>query len=156
MRGSAHPPDTIDEKGRVIIAGIGRFGQVVNRMMRTSGVSTVVLDSDMTMIETMRRFGIKGFSAIPRARTAAGRGPADGAGAGGGGRRPRQCAEDRRHVRRVRPDIHIVSRARDRVHVYELYQAGANDIVRETFDSSVRAGRYVLENMGFTDYEAAS
>jgi monovalent cation:H+ antiporter-2, CPA2 family len=41
------------------------------------------------------------------------------------------------------------------VHVYELYQAGANDIVRETFDSSIRAGRYVLENMGFTDYEAS-
>jgi CPA2 family monovalent cation:H+ antiporter-2 len=41
------------------------------------------------------------------------------------------------------------------VHVYELYQAGADDIVRETFDSSVRAGRYVLENMGFSEYEAA-
>ena len=60
-----------------------------------------------------------------------------------------------RHARRVRPDIHIIARARDRVHVYELYQAGANDIVRETFDSSVRAGRYVLENIGFTEYEAA-
>ncbi len=54
------------------------------------------------------------------------------------------------------PTCHIVARARDRVHVYELYQAGANDIVREMFDSSVRAGRYVLENMGFTDYEAPS
>ena len=49
---------------------------------------------------------------------------------------------------RARPDIHIVARARDRVHVYELYQAGANDIVRETFDSSIRAGRYVLGKHG--------
>ena len=60
-----------------------------------------------------------------------------------------------RHARHQRPDLHIVARARDRPHVYELFQAGANDIVRETFDSSVRAGRYVLENMGFTQYEAA-
>ena len=153
---SAHPPDTIDEKGRVIIAGVGRFGQTVNRMMRTSGVSTVVLDSDMTMIETLRRFGIKGFfgdPSRPELLDAAGLATAEVLVV---------AVDDRdnalkivRHARRVRPDIHIVSRARDRVHVYELYQAGANDIVRETFDSSVRAGRYVLENTGFTEYEAS-
>jgi monovalent cation:H+ antiporter-2, CPA2 family len=59
------------------------------------------------------------------------------------------------YARRERPDLHIVARAYDRVHVYELYQAGANDIVREMFDSSLRAGRYVLENMGLTEFEAA-
>lgn len=59
------------------------------------------------------------------------------------------------HVRRAYPDLHIIARAKDRNHVYELYQAGANDIVRELFDSSVRAGRYVLENVGLTEYEAA-
>ena len=58
-------------------------------------------------------------------------------------------------ARQLRPDLHIVARAYDRVNVYELYRVGANDIVRETFDSSIRAGRYVLENMGFTEYEAA-
>jgi CPA2 family monovalent cation:H+ antiporter-2 len=55
----------------------------------------------------------------------------------------------------VRPDLHIVARARDRAHVYQLYQAGANDIVREVFDSALRAGRYVLENIGMSEYEAA-
>lgn len=40
------------------------------------------------------------------------------------------------------------------MHVYELYEAGANDIVRELFDSSLRAGRYVLENLGLSEYEA--
>jgi CPA2 family monovalent cation:H+ antiporter-2 len=39
--------------------------------------------------------------------------------------------------------------------VYALYQAGANDIVREMFDSSLRAGRYVLENIGLSEFEAA-
>ena len=59
-----------------------------------------------------------------------------------------------RYARSQRPELHIVARAHDRVHVYELYRAGANDIVREMFDSSLRAGRYVLENMGLTDMEA--
>ena len=41
------------------------------------------------------------------------------------------------------------------MHVYELYAAGANDIVREMFDSSLRAGRYALENLGLSEFEAA-
>ncbi|MEM1342729.1 MAG: NAD-binding protein, partial [Pseudomonadota bacterium] len=58
-------------------------------------------------------------------------------------------------ARRERPDLHIVARARDRTYVFRLYQAGANDIVRELFDSSIRAGRYVLENVGLTEFEAS-
>ncbi|MEY4983275.1 MAG: hypothetical protein RIR62_1541 [Pseudomonadota bacterium] len=150
------PPDEVDERGRVLIAGIGRFGQVVNRLVRMSGLSTVVLDSDMGTIETMRRFGVKGFfgdPSRPELLEAAGLREAE----------VLVVAVDSRenatrivaYARQQRPDLHIVARARDRVHVYELYQAGADDIVRETFDSSVRAGRYVLENMGFTEYEAA-
>ncbi len=149
-------PDRVDETGQVLIAGIGRFGQVVNRLVRSSGLRTVVLDSDMATIETMRRFGVKGFfgdPSRPELLEAAGLASA---------RVLVVAVDDRenalnivRHARRARPDLHIVARARDRVHVYELYQAGANDIVRELFDSSVRAGRYVLENMGFTDYESA-
>ena len=149
-------PDMIDEKGRVIIAGIGRFGQVVNRLVRMSGLSTVVLDSDMGTIETMRRFGVKGFfgdPSRPELLEAAGLREADVLVV---------AVDDRDNATKIvafarsqRPDLHIVARARDRVHVYELFQAGANDIVRETFDSSIRAGRYVLENMGFTEYEAA-
>ncbi len=58
------------------------------------------------------------------------------------------------YARRERPDLHIVARARDRVHVFALDRAGADDIVREMFDSSLRAGRYVLENIGLSEYEA--
>ncbi|MEI2687103.1 MAG: NAD-binding protein [Cypionkella sp.] len=149
-------PDEIDEKGSVLVAGIGRFGQVVNRMVRTSGIPTVVLDSDMATIDTMRRFGVKGFfgdPSRPELLEAAGLMEAQVLVV---------AVDDRdkstqivRFARKKRPDLHIVARATDRVHVYELYQAGANDIVRETFDSSIRAGRYVLENMGFSEYEAA-
>jgi monovalent cation:H+ antiporter-2, CPA2 family len=149
-------PDEITETGRVIIAGIGRFGQTVNRLVRTSGVQTVVLDADVAAIEMVRRFGVKGFfgdPSRPELLAAAGLDKAEVLVVAVDN--PEVVTRIVRHARAQRPDLHIVARARDRVHVYELFQAGANDIVRETYDSSVRAGRYVLENTGFTEYEAA-
>ena len=149
-------PDEIDEKGPVIIAGIGRFGQIVNRLVRASGFKTVVLDHDIETIQLMRRFGVKGFlgdPTRPELLRAAGLEKASVLVA---------AMDDRKettrlvaYARRQRPDLHIIARARDRTHVYELYQAGASDIVREMFDSSLRAGRYVLENIGLSEYEAA-
>jgi len=150
-------PDEITEKGRILIAGIGRFGQVVDRLVRTSGLTTVVLDSDMGMIETLRRFGVKGFFGDPsRPELLAAAGLGDCAVLVVAVDERENALKIVRHARAERPELHIVARAQDRVHVYELFQAGANDIVRETFDSSLRAGRYVLENMGFTEYEAAA
>ena len=148
--------DEIDERGPVIIAGIGRFGQIVNRLVRSAGFQTVVLDHDIRTIENMRRFGVKGFfgdPTRPEILHAAGLGEAhvlvvalDN---------PEAALKLVKYVRRERPDIHIIARARDRGQVFRLYQAGADDIVREMFDSSLRAGRYVLENMGLNEYEAA-
>ncbi len=154
-RDAREDPDRIDEWGPVIIAGIGRFGQVVNRMVQMSGVRTVVLDHDLATIELMRRFGFKGFfgdPTRPELLHAAGLNQA---------RVLVVALDDKKaairlvqYARAERPDLHIVARAHDRVHVYELYRAGANDIVREMFDSSLRAGRYVLENMEFSPFEA--
>ncbi|MFA9231229.1 MAG: cation:proton antiporter [Microgenomates group bacterium] len=150
------PADEINEQAAVIIAGIGRFGRVVDRLVRTSGLMTVVLDNDMSTIESMRKFGVKGFfgdPSRPELLQAAGLATAQVLVVAVDD--PGVITRIVKYARSVRPDIHIVARARDRVHVFELYQAGANDIVRETFDSSVRAGRYVLENMGFSEYEAS-
>jgi monovalent cation:H+ antiporter-2, CPA2 family len=149
-------PDVIDERGPVIIAGIGRFGQVVNRMVRGAGINTVVLDSDPAMIETMRKFGVKGFFGDPtRPDLLQAAGLAEASLLVVAVDDQAKATAIVRYARQTNPDLHIVARAYDRIHTYELYQAGANDIVREMFDSSVRAGRYVLENMGFTEYEAA-
>ena len=52
------PEDEVDAGGPVIIAGIGRFGQIVNRMVRNSGYETVVLDSDLRMIQLMRKIRV--------------------------------------------------------------------------------------------------
>ncbi|MQQ08950.1 potassium transporter [Epibacterium sp. SM1979] len=148
--------DEIDEVGPVIIAGIGRFGQIVNRLVRASGYRTVVLDNSIETVQLLRRFGVKSFlgdPTRPELLKAAGIARAkilvvalDD---------PESTTKLTDYARRHYPDIHIIARARDRHHVFALYQAGANDIVREMFDSALRAGRYVLENVGLSEYEAA-
>ena len=148
--------DEVDEQGTVIIAGIGRFGQIVNRLVQSAGFETVVVDSDLSAVQMMRKFGFRGFFGDPTRPdllNAAGLEDAkvlvvaiDG----------RDAANKLvRYARKARPDLHIIARARDRVHVHELYDAGADDIVREMFDSSLRAGRYALENLGLSDFEAS-
>jgi CPA2 family monovalent cation:H+ antiporter-2 len=148
--------DHIDRAAPIIIAGIGRFGQVVNRMIEMAGFNATVLDHDLSTINLMRQFGFKGFLGDPTR-------PDLLHAAGINDARILVAAMDDknattrivRYARGLRADLHIVARAHDRVHVYELYEAGADDIVREMFDSSLRAARYVLENMGLSEFEAA-
>lgn len=147
--------DAIDQQGTVIIAGIGRFGQIVNRLVQSVGAKTVVIDNNLQTIQLMRQFGYQGFFGDPLRPDLLHAAGIDTA-------RVLMVALDDpvaaeqlvTYARRLRPDIHIVARSRDRTHTYRLYQAGANDIVRELFDSSLRAGRYILENIGLTEFEA--
>ncbi len=149
------PEDEIDDQQPIIIAGVGRFGQVVNRMVTSAGFRTTVLDPDLRTIEIMRAFGFKSFVGDPTR-------PDLLKAAGFETARVLVICMDNRHkavqlteyARRLRPDIHIIARAYDREHVFQLYRAGADDIVREYFDSSLRAARYVLENMGLSEFEA--
>lgn len=149
------PPDAITEQVPIIIAGVGRFGQIVNRLVTLSGFQTTVLDHDLKTIQLMRRFGFKGYfgdPTRPEILTAAGIDKA----------RILVAALDDpeanlrliRHVKERRPDIVVIARAYDRVNVYQLYALKADHIVRETFDSSLRAGRYVLRNAGLSEYES--
>ena len=148
--------ETIDESGPIIIAGIGRFGQVINQMVSSAGFKTTVLDHDVKTIELLRKFGFKGYLGNlrrPEVLQAAGLAKA---------KVFVVALDDKelttrvvKYAKRIHPGIHVVARAVDRMHVYELHQAGADDIVRELFDSSLRAGRYVLENLGWTEYDAA-
>jgi CPA2 family monovalent cation:H+ antiporter-2 len=156
-KGSKAPDaDEIEDQQPIIIAGVGRFGQVVNRMVTMSGFRTTVLDGDLKTIQLMRKFGFKGYFGDPtRPDLLAAAGIAKA-------QVLVVCLDDKNattrlvaYARRIRPDLHIIARARDRIHVFELYRAGVNDIVREMFDSSLRAGRYVLENVGLSDFEAA-
>ena len=148
-------PGDPPEQQPIIVAGVGRFGQVLNRLVTMSGFQTTVLDHDLQTIQLMRRFGFKGYfgdPTRPEILTAAGLGRAKILVAALDD--PESNLRLVRYAREQRPDLVIIARARDRVNVYQLYAAGADEIVRETFDSSLRAGRYVLENLGLTSFEA--
>jgi CPA2 family monovalent cation:H+ antiporter-2 len=150
------PEDEIEDRMPIIIAGAGRFGQVVNRMVNYSGFRTTVIDGDMSTVQLLRRFGFKSYFGDPTRPDLLKAAGIDEA-------KVLVAAMDDKeanlrlveYARRVRPDLHIIARAYDRETVFRLYQAGANDIVRELFDSSLRVGRYVLEAVGLSKFEAS-
>lgn len=147
--------DDIDETGSVIIAGHGRFGGIVNRILLSAGFKTVVLDYQSEQLEMLRAFGVKVFfgdAMRPDLLHAAGIDEAkmlviaiDD---------KESATELVRYVTENHPQVYVVVRAIDRHHVYELWSAGARDIIRETFDSSLRAGRSALEALGVHPYDA--
>ncbi|MEJ2017482.1 MAG: monovalent cation:proton antiporter-2 (CPA2) family protein [Maritimibacter sp.] len=147
--------DEIDEQHRVIIVGAGRFGQVINRLLRSAGFHTTLIDHDFKRVQYMRRLGVKTFlgdTTRPDLLRTAGLATAKVLVVGIN--KPHAAEAIVRHARWANPDLVIVARARDRANTYALLNAGADHVVRELFDASLRAGRYVLENIGLTDHEA--
>ena len=146
--GEAGESDAQDDvpAGSIIIAGHGRYGGIINRMLRGLGHEPVVVDYSSAQLETLRAFGLRvyfGDATRPDLLYAAGIEHASVL---------IVAIDDRdhitelvRYVRHTYPNVHVVARAVNRQHVYELYAAGCRDIIRETFDSSVRAGRSALE-----------
>ena len=143
----------IDEQNAIIIAGIGRFGQVVNRLLaggrpprRPS--STTISRERSTWKSAVS--GSRGSSADPTPARPSARGGAETARKFWSSRWTTPPAalppREPNKARRERPDIHIVARARDRVHTYELYRPVLRPaFVREMFDTAPCAPRrYVL------------
>ena len=147
--------DTFDEQHPILVVGMGRFGQIVNSMLQMSSHSTTVIDLDPTTVAGLNRYGIKthfGDASRPELLLTAGIENA----------RLLVIAIDNREqalsiahfAREVNPNIDIVARAYDRLHTFDLYQAGANEIVRETFDAAIRAGKRALERLGMSRDDA--
>lgn len=153
--GETREADAIEEKGSVVIAGLGRFGQVVNRLLSTNGYHAVVLDHDSDLIDMVRRAGHKSYygdATRPDLLHAAGMEEATLFVAALDDReRQIQVVE---HVRHHYPNCKIVARAFDRHHLYELQNAGAHKVVREMFESSLTAGRSSLEMLGMHPFKA--
>jgi CPA2 family monovalent cation:H+ antiporter-2 len=148
-------PDNIDEQGPVIIAGVGRFGGVVNRVLLAAGYKTVVLDHHAEHLDMLRAFGLKVFygdATRPNMLHAAGIEHAQMLVVAIDDRE--KATEVVRYVRQNYPQVHVLVRAVNRHHVYELWGSGARDIIRETFDSAVRAARSALEALGVHPYDA--
>lgn len=147
--------DEIDQKSHVIIAGRGRVGGIVDRMLSAAGHAPTVIDFSSRQIDNMRKFGAHtyfGDATRPDLLAAAGIAEAkllvvaiDG---------KEQITELVKYAIHTYPDLHVLARAVDRDHVYQLWSVGCRDIVRETYDSSVRMGRAAFEALGLTHEQA--
>jgi glutathione-regulated potassium-efflux system ancillary protein KefC len=148
--------DTIeDAHAPVIIAGFGRFGQIVGRLLFASGVKATVLDYDPDQIEALKRFGLRvyyGDATRLDLLRAAGAESAkllvlaiDD---------PGMSTKVAELVRENFPELTIVARARNVTHWQALRSLGVRVVERETFESALVVGRRALESLGVRPYEA--
>ncbi len=141
--------DEIDEKGSVIIAGFGRVGTVIDRMLQTAGYTTTVIDYSSEQIDNLRKFGASAYygdAMRPDLLAAAGISEAkllviaiDD---------QTKITELAKYAVENYPHLHVMARARNRHHVYDLWAVGCRDIIRETYDASIRMGRSAFEALG--------
>lgn len=139
----------------VIIAGFGRFGQIVGRLLTASGVPFTALDKDATHIDFVKRYGNRTFfgdatrmdlltsAGIEHARLLV------------------LAVDDSEEALAIAtmakascPNLKIVARAHNRMHAYQLIALGADDVLRETFGSSLEAASLSLMHLGFTEGQA--
>ena len=147
-------PDHIDEAGTVIIAGSGRFGQIVNRLLVASDVKTVVLDHEAEIIDMLSRFGVKSYygdASRPELLQAAGIGSAKALVVAIDDRE--RAVELVEYVRRHYPQVKTLARAYDVNHLYLLNKAGVDIAVREMFDGSLEIGKAALKAVGMHPFK---
>lgn len=147
--------DAIEEKGDIIIAGHGRVGGIVARMLRGAGMSPTVMDFSSKQLEMLKAFGVQAYygdATRPDLLHAAGIAHAKLIVIAIDDRD--QITELTKYLKHHYPDLHIVARAVDRNHVYDLWQAGCRDIIRESYDSSLRMGRSAIEALGYSRDQA--
>jgi glutathione-regulated potassium-efflux system ancillary protein KefC len=147
--------DKIDIEAPVIIAGFGRFGQIVGRLLLANNIRVVVLDHDADQVETVGKFGFKVFYGDATRLdllTAAGAGRARLLVNAIDGVEDSIALVDR--VREHFPSLTIVSRARNVSHYLELRLRGVTLVERETFEAALRLGRSALEVLGTDRFRA--
>lgn len=141
--------DSIEEENPIILAGFGRFGQVIGRFLTAQGVKTTVLEKDPDQIELIRKFSFKSYfgdASRPDLLRSAGAAKAkllivavDD---------PETSLEIVRLAKAEFPHLKIFARARNRRHAYELSKAGVNYYKREVFDSSLEMAQQIMASLG--------
>jgi glutathione-regulated potassium-efflux system protein KefB len=150
--------DTItpDAPPRVIIAGFGRMGQIVGRMLRAQNIPFVALESSVEQMDTLRRFSntslFFGDPARPDLLRAAQADKAEVFVLATDD--PQANLRIARLVRRQFPHLKLVARARNRQHAFRLMDLGVDEPVRETFHSSLKMTRKTLEALGMAHEQA--
>jgi glutathione-regulated potassium-efflux system ancillary protein KefC len=145
----------VPQHAPVIIAGFGRYGQTIGRLLNANGLEATVLEHDAEQVEAIRRFGWKVFygdaSRLDLLRVA-----------GAEHAKVFALAIDdveqsigvAKLVREHFPHLAIVARARNVTHYYRLRQLGVTLIERETLDSALMSARSVLEQLGWRPHTA--
>ncbi|TNZ84552.1 glutathione-regulated potassium-efflux system protein KefB [Vibrio parahaemolyticus] len=145
----------VDRRPRVIIAGFGRFGQIVGRLMYANKIKVTVLESDASQIHLLRKYGYKVFygdaTQIDLLRAAG----ADKAEA------LVICTDSPDEVMAIVdicrthfPNLKLLARARSRVEAYQLMSHGVQNYSRETFLGALDLGRQTLVELGMHPYQA--
>lgn len=150
------PYDVIDNgHPRVIIAGFGRMGQIVGRVLRAQRIPFTALENSAQQVDDSRRFGNKiffGDPARPELLRAAHVDKAevfvlttDD---------PEANIRTARTVKRLFPHIKVFARARNRQHAWRLMDLHVDSITRETLHSSLQMTEGVLKALGLSDEQA--
>jgi glutathione-regulated potassium-efflux system protein KefB len=149
--------DHIDEDDipRVIIAGFGRFGQIVARVLRANKIRFTAIESSIEQVEFSRRFGNQIYYGDPSRGDLLRAAHADKAELFiVANDDPETNIRTARLVRRMYPQLKVFARARNRQHAFRLMDLGA-EVIRETFHSSLVLSRDVLEHLGMPPEVAA-
>ncbi|AJG21302.1 glutathione-regulated potassium-efflux system protein KefC [Cupriavidus basilensis] len=152
------PDDVIaPQDNPVLIAGFGRFGQIIGRLLYAQGIGVTVLDHDPDQIEFLRQYDFKVFygdatrmdllesAGAERARILV---------VAIDGMEDSLALID--SVRARFPHLQIYARARHVSHVYQLKDRGVHLFEREVFEGSLLLGRRVLEGLGYDPVQARS
>lgn len=143
------------QQAPIIIAGFGRWGQIIGRLLFANGFEATVLDHDAEAVESLRRFGWRVFfgdaSRLDLLRTA---GAAEASVLVLAVDDTDQSLAIAALAKEHFPQLQVVARARNVRHFYKLRALGVTLIERETFDSALMSGRSVLELMGLEPHAA--
>jgi CPA2 family monovalent cation:H+ antiporter-2/glutathione-regulated potassium-efflux system ancillary protein KefC len=147
--------DEITEKGTVIIAGIGRFGQMVNRFLRANKIETVVLDHQISQVENLKKINVKSFYGdATRPDLLHTAGIEDASMIVIAIDNNERAVELTKYIKHTYPKVKIFARAFDRGHHFELKLAGADFIVSETYHSALELGKEALISLGVHPFKA--
>jgi glutathione-regulated potassium-efflux system ancillary protein KefC/glutathione-regulated potassium-efflux system protein KefB len=150
--------DSIDseEDHRVIIAGFGRFGQIIARTLRMAGIPFTALESDFEQIGFVRRFGSTvhyGDPSRPDLLRAAGIDRAEVFVLAVDD--PEKALNIAAYLRAHYPNVRVLARARNRTYAYKLMERGVDKVFRETYGSSLEMAEEVFLDLGYSHAMAA-
>jgi CPA2 family monovalent cation:H+ antiporter-2 len=145
--------DTHDPE--VIIAGFGRFGQIVGRLLQARHVPFTAMDKDPEHVEFVQQFGNKlYFGDLTRLDLLVSAGVDSAKILVLAVDDVSESMEIINLARSRNPQISIVARAIDRSHAYRLHKLGVNSVIRETFASSLEAATDTLKHLGYSEGQA--